>query len=44
MTDHDPDFHNPEPQHPVVRAVPHPGELDARGIPLTCAHCHARRD
>ncbi|MFD7645626.1 hypothetical protein ACFV4P_33825 [Kitasatospora sp. NPDC059795] len=36
---------NPNPDHrPVVRAVPHSGELDARGIPITCARCHARRD
>ncbi|GAA1146308.1 hypothetical protein F4556_003759 [Kitasatospora gansuensis] len=36
---------NPSADHrPVVRAVPHPGELDAHGIPITCAYCRARRD
>ncbi|MFJ6212061.1 hypothetical protein ACIQGZ_01770 [Streptomyces sp. NPDC092296] len=46
MTDYEPDFHNPhpEPHQNVIRAVPHPGELDARGIPITCPNCHARRD
>ncbi|MEV7214075.1 hypothetical protein AB0O31_13400 [Kitasatospora cineracea] len=46
MTDHDPDFHTPapEPHRPAIRVVPHPAELDARGIPITCAHCHAHRD
>ncbi|MDH6119366.1 hypothetical protein ABH930_000608 [Kitasatospora sp. GAS204A] len=46
MTDYDHDFYNPrlEPYQPVIRAVPHPGELDARGIPITCLNCHARRD
>ncbi|MFJ6769691.1 hypothetical protein ACIQOV_01695 [Kitasatospora sp. NPDC091257] len=28
----------------VIRAVPHAGELDARGIPITCPNCRARRD
>lgn len=28
----------------VIRAVPHPGELDARGIPIVCPNCRARRD
>lgn len=34
-----------DPDHrTAIRAVPHPDELDARGIPITCPNCHARRD
>ncbi|MFG2841690.1 hypothetical protein ACGF12_00735 [Kitasatospora sp. NPDC048296] len=46
MTDYDPDFHTPvpEPHRFAIRAVPHPAELDARGIPITCPNCRARRD
>ncbi|MEY9949600.1 hypothetical protein [Kitasatospora sp. GAS1066B] len=28
----------------VIRAVPHPGELNSRGIPITCSQCAAGRD
>ncbi|GAA2138008.1 hypothetical protein GCM10009760_18960 [Kitasatospora kazusensis] len=46
MTDYDHDFYNPrpEPHQSVIRAVPHPGELDAHGIPIACPNCHAHRD
>lgn len=46
MTDYEPAFHNPRPEarQPVIRAVPHPGELDACGIPITCPNCRAHRD
>ncbi|CAM5397093.1 hypothetical protein AB0F92_15920 [Kitasatospora aureofaciens] len=46
MTDYEPAYHHPrpEPHRAVIRAVPHPGELDARGIPITCPQCAARRD
>ncbi|MEV7020893.1 hypothetical protein [Kitasatospora sp. NPDC093558] len=29
---------------PVIRAVPHPGALDPRGITITCPKCDATRD
>ncbi|MFJ3214427.1 hypothetical protein ACIPLC_00675 [Kitasatospora sp. NPDC086801] len=29
---------------PVIRAVPHPGALDQRGITITCPKCDATRD
>ncbi|MFI9269404.1 hypothetical protein ACIGXM_01570 [Kitasatospora sp. NPDC052896] len=46
MTDYEPAFHDPhlESRQPVIRAVPHPDELDARGIPVICPRCRARRD
>ncbi|MFJ2578388.1 hypothetical protein [Kitasatospora aureofaciens] len=46
MTDYEPAFHDPhhESHRSVIRAVPHPDELDARGIPITCPTCRARRD
>ncbi len=46
MTDYDRDFYNPdpEPHQSVIRAVPHPDELDVRGIPITCPNCRAHRD
>lgn len=46
MTDYEPASHNPhpEPHQTVIRAVPHPDELDARGIPITCPNCRAQRD
>lgn len=28
----------------VIRAVPHAGELDARGIPIACPNCRAHHD
>ncbi|MET8623691.1 hypothetical protein ABZW30_08035 [Kitasatospora sp. NPDC004669] len=28
----------------VIRAVPHPAPLDARGIPIICSQCGAGRD
>ncbi|MGK4581701.1 hypothetical protein [Kitasatospora sp. HPMI-4] len=34
----------PEPGKPIIRAVPHAGELNPRGIVITCEHCKARRD
>ncbi|MFJ7248456.1 hypothetical protein ACIQWA_28040 [Kitasatospora sp. NPDC098652] len=46
MTDYDHDFYNPapEPARAVIRAVPHPAELNPRGITITCTGCGARRD
>ena len=36
---------NPGAEHrSVIRAVAHPGELNARGIGITCPNCRARRD
>ncbi|MFD8703761.1 hypothetical protein ACFV1W_14235 [Kitasatospora sp. NPDC059648] len=46
MTDYDHDFYNPapEPARAIIRAVPHPAELNPRGITITCTGCGARRD
>ncbi|QMU74600.1 hypothetical protein GXW83_01180 [Streptacidiphilus sp. PB12-B1b] len=44
MTDYDPaDRPEPLPGQPVIRAVPHPDELNPRGITITCDRCGARR-
>ncbi|WP_052509664.1 hypothetical protein [Kitasatospora griseola] len=37
---HDENAHRPT----TIRAVPHPDELDARGIPIICPSCRASRD
>ncbi|GAA1964005.1 hypothetical protein [Kitasatospora viridis] len=46
MTDYDHDFYSPIPdrRQPTIRAVRYPDPLDARGIPITCSRCGARRD
>lgn len=46
MTDYNPDFYAPvrEPHRFTIRAVPHPDELDVRGIPISCPNCHACHD